>query len=140
MIKTHAGDIHIEFSGDWDDESNYVYRRRKPEVEVRIEHSPVGAAATPDSLLDIAEERMKLAAPVVQSNRANAQVSGKEARTLMVVAKGKKDKEASLMRVLVFKPEDQRAVTVTVMGTAKDQDAVETAWRELLAKIKVVAV
>ena len=140
MIKTHAGDIHIELSGDWDDESNYVYRRRKPEVEVRVEHSPVGAAATPDSLLDIAQERMKLAAPIVQATRDNVKVSGKEARTMVVVARGKNDKEASLLRVLVFKPEDQRAVTVTVMGTAKDEAAVETAWRELLAKIKVVAV
>jgi len=139
-MKTYAGDVLIGVPGRWNDESSYVYRGETIDLEVRVEHSPVAAPATPEGLLDTIEERMKMLGPLEEARRGVAQVDGHSGATLSVRCKRGNDKEASLMEVLVFKPTETRSVTVTAQGPAHEKAALLAAWRDLLAGLKVVEV
>lgn len=139
-MKTYAGNVYIELPGAWNDDSSFVYRSPGSDIEIRVERFPVGAPATPDSLLDTIEERLKLLGPLEQSKRGNTEVSGQKAATLSVVCKREGDKETSLMEVLVFKASETAAVSVTATAPKKQQGSLASAWRDVLSKTKIVEV
>ena len=139
-MKTYVGNIYLELPGAWDDDSTFLYREPGADIEIRIEKFPVGPPATPDSLIEKIEERIKMLGTLASPTRGKAEVTGREARTLSVTCKREGDKEVSLMEVLVFKTSDTSAVSITATAPSKQQMALNSAWRSVLSKTKLIEV
>lgn len=130
----------MELTGNWDDDSTFLYRNAASDLEVRVERFPIGAAAKTEGLLDKIEERVKMLGPLKKATRGKVDLAGVEGGTLSVECKRVEDKETSLMEVLVFKSGAATAVSITALAPLKQQSALASAWRQILAKTRIVEV
>jgi hypothetical protein len=139
-MKTYAGDLYVELPGQWDDESQYVYRDSEADIEIRFEPSPVDPAATPDELLEPMIERLGLLGPLQDVQRGQTRVLDQDAATLALTCQREGDSEATLMQAIVFKPAPGRAMTITAFAVNSDaqRKVLGAAWSRLLGTLKFV--
>lgn len=139
-MKTYAGDLYVELPGNWDDESRYVYRESDSDIEIQVEPSPVESTATPEGLIEPMIDRLELLGPLENLERGKQRILNQDAATLTVSCRREGDAEATLMRVLVFKPAPSRAITITALAPASSdrQRVLEKSWDRLLGSLKTV--
>ncbi|MFZ4573290.1 MAG: hypothetical protein ACOYN0_02765 [Phycisphaerales bacterium] len=133
-MKTHAGDIVLDLPGNWDDDSNYVYRKVADDIEVTVEYAPAQPGATPDMLLDDIEARLKKLPGVTTMVRSDGATLHWQGRVLSIGVRGDAEDD-SMIEVLVFKLAPTRSVVITATAPARQATKLAAAWKHILGSL-----
>jgi hypothetical protein len=140
-MKLIAGDVTLDLPSGWEDMSTYGYGTPDESLSVRVAHLATSAAVSNAVLLEDARERMASLGSARETRRVPITIGEVPAEWVAIEVTKEQSAEpdqegTAFVRMLVARPVPERAVMITLLGTAEQRAQMDGVWSQLIAGLR----